>query len=146
MKKISSSAILYLAWLQSLVAMLGSLFFSEVLKFPPCTLCWYQRICMYPLVAILGVGMIQKDKRVYIYALPLSIVGMCISVYHNLLYYKIIPESIKQCSFGVSCTTKFVSWFGFITIPFLALCAFTVIIVCLVILVVKKNNKPNGYK
>jgi len=126
--------ILYLAWIQSIIATLGSLYFSEVLKFPPCILCWYQRICMYPLVFILAVGMIRKDKKVYTYALPLSLTGLSIAIYHNLLYYKLIPESIAPCLKGISCTTKYISWFGFVTIPLLSLIAFTVITVCMLFL------------
>ncbi len=125
--------ILYIAWLQSIVATLGSLYFSEVMKFPPCVLCWYQRILMYPLVFILAVGMVRKDKKVYTYVLPLSIMGLCIALYHNLLYYQILPESAAPCINGVSCTTKFIEWFGFITIPLLSLIAFTVITICMLL-------------
>jgi disulfide bond formation protein DsbB len=123
--------ILYLAWIQSIVATLGSLYFSEVMKFPPCVLCWYQRIFMYPLVFILAVGMVRKDKKIYTYVLPLSVTGLLIAIYHNLLYYQIIPESMAPCVNGVSCTTKFIEWFGFITIPFLSLVAFSVITLCM---------------
>jgi disulfide bond formation protein DsbB len=125
--------IVYLAWIQSIVATLGSLYFSEVMKFPPCVLCWYQRICMYPLVFILAVGMIRKDKKIYTYVLPLSLTGLSIAMYHNLLYYNILPESAAPCVAGVSCTTKFISWFGFVTIPLLSLIAFSVITVCMLI-------------
>jgi disulfide bond formation protein DsbB len=123
--------IIYLAWIQAIVATLGSLYFSEVMKFPPCVLCWYQRIFMYPLVFILAVGMVRKDKKIYTYVLPLSITGLLIAIYHNLLYYQIIPESMAPCVNGVSCTTKFIEWFGFITIPFLSLVAFSVITLCM---------------
>jgi disulfide bond formation protein DsbB len=126
--------ILYLAWIQSIVATLGSLYFSEVMKFPPCVLCWYQRIFMYPLVFILAVGMVRKDKKIYTYVLPLSVTGLLIAIYHNLLYYQIIPESMAPCVNGVSCTTKFIEWFGFITIPFLSLVAFSVITLCMLFL------------
>ncbi len=126
--------ILYLAWIQSIVATLGSLYFSEVMKFPPCVLCWYQRIFMYPLVFILAVGMVRKDKKIHTYVLPLSVTGLLIAIYHNLLYYQIIPESMAPCVNGVSCTTKFIEWFGFITIPFLSLVAFSVITLCMLFL------------
>ena len=117
----------YVAWGVSLVATLGSLVFSEVLHYPPCILCWYQRICMYPLVAIFTVGIITKDKWTAWYALPLASVGLLISIYHNLLYYNIIPDAAAPCREGVSCTTKFIEWFGFVTIPFLSMLAFAVI-------------------
>ncbi len=127
MKETMSKNILYIAWVQSLIAMMGSLYFSEVMKLPPCVLCWYQRILMYPLTLLIAVGILRKDKGIYQYVLPLSITGLMISIYHNLLYYKIIPESIKPCTMGVSCTAKQIEWFGFITIPLLSLTAFAII-------------------
>ncbi len=123
----------YLAWLQVLVATLGSLYFSDVMKLPPCVLCWYQRILMYPLILIIPVGIFLEDKRLKYYVLPLSITGLCISLYHNLLYYNIIPEAIIPCSTGVSCTTIQIVWFGFITIPLLSLIAFILITLALLL-------------
>lgn len=111
---------LVLAWSGSIIGMLGSLYFSEIAHYPPCVLCWYQRICMYPLVVILAVGIINRDRLVYRYALPLSLTGLGIALYHNLLYYNILPEAAAPCVTGVSCTTKFIEWFGFVTIPLLA--------------------------
>lgn len=130
----------YLAFLVAFVATAGSLFFSEIMHFPPCILCWYQRICMYPLVVLFGIGIWTKDKMVWKYALPLSSIGMVIGFYHNLLYYKILPESAAPCLLGVSCTTKFIEWFGFITIPLLSLMSF-VIITTLLILIKKTHDK-----
>lgn len=123
--------LLYLAWFQASVATAGSLFFSEVMNLPPCVLCWYQRIAMYPLVLILGISIIRKDGIAKVYGLSLAILGFAIAVYHNLLYYKIIPQSIIPCTSGVSCTSKQIEWLGFITIPFLSLVAFSVIILSL---------------
>lgn len=128
-----------LALVVATFATIGSLIFSEVLKFPPCVLCWYQRIFMYPLVIILAVGIWKKDKNLPFFALPLSIIGGIIAIYHNLLYYKIIPESVVPCTLGISCTTRFIEWFGFITIPFLSLLAFTSITI-LMLFYKKQNN------
>lgn len=122
---VSKKLILYLAFAQVLLATLGSLIFSEIFKFPPCVLCWYQRIAMYPLVVIFGVAILKKDKNFIFYTWPLIITGWLIAFYHNLLYYNILPEAAAPCIQGVSCTTKFIQWFGFITIPFLSLSAFT---------------------
>lgn len=119
--------LLQFALLQATIATVGSLFFSEVMKLPPCVLCWYQRICMYPLIVILAVGIWKKDKNVALMALPLSLIGTVIAIYHNLLYYKIIPESLAPCTQGISCTTKLIELFGFATIPLLSLCAFIAI-------------------
>ena len=128
-----------LAWLQAWIATLGSLFFSEIMHFTPCVLCWYQRIFMYPLVFILSIGILRKDKNLPYYVLPLSITGLLIALYHNLLYYGIIPEVVR-CAIGVSCKTRFFAWFGFITIPLLSFIAFTVISACMIALL--KSHKP----
>lgn len=127
------------ALLIAAISTLGSLYFSEVLKFPPCVLCWYQRVSMYPLIAILAVGIWKKDKNLPLFVLPLSLIGGGIALYHNLLYYKILPESAAPCTLGISCTTKFIEWFGFITIPFLSLSAF-IAITSLMLLYKKLNN------
>ena len=122
----------YLAWIIALVSMVGSLFFSEVMQLPPCLLCWYQRIAIYPLVLIIAVGIISHDKRMKNYALPLCLIGLVISIYHNLLYYGLIPESITPCREGVSCTSRQIEWLGFITIPLMALTAFISVALSLV--------------
>lgn len=123
--------IIFSAWLIACLATLGSLFFSEVMKFPPCVLCWYQRICMYPLVVILIAGLFPVSKVVVKFSLPLVTMGWLISVYHNLLYYKILPESAAPCIQGISCTSVHIEWFGFITIPFLSFIAFSGILILL---------------
>jgi disulfide bond formation protein DsbB len=115
-----------LIFLQSLLATLGSLYFSEILKYPPCVLCWYQRIFMYPLVFISAIS-IWKKKNLPFLILPLSLVGTAIAFYHNLLYYNIIPESVAPCTLGISCTTKQIEMFGFLTIPLMSLIAFLLI-------------------
>lgn len=125
--------LIHLAWIVALVATVGSLFFSEVMELPPCVLCWYQRIAMYPLVAVLGVGIVLRDNEVSYYGLPLSIAGLAVSIYHNLLYYGLIPESITPCTEGISCTSRQIEWLGFITIPLMALTAFTIVTLCLIL-------------
>jgi disulfide bond formation protein DsbB len=122
---------LFVVWLTSLVATLGSLFFSEVMRFPPCTLCWYQRVCMYPLVAVSTVGLLRRDRAAPLYAWPLALAGLGVAIYHNLLYYHLIPESIVPCTTGVSCTSRQVEWLGFVTIPLMSLTAFAMIAVSL---------------
>lgn len=112
----------------ALVATLGSLFFSEVLKYPPCVLCWYQRICMYPLVAVFGVALWTGEKSYPKFALPLVVIGFLIAGYHNLLYYHLIPESITPCQQGVSCTSRQVEYLGFVTIPLMSLTAFFLLV------------------
>lgn len=137
----SAWTILFVSWFIALVATLGSLFFSEVMKFPPCVLCWYQRICMYPLVFILLAGLFPVEKSIFKYSLPLTIIGWGIALYHNLLYYKILPESASPCIQGISCTTVQLQWFGFITIPFLSFFAFSLIIVLLFLALRKMKHE-----
>ncbi len=121
----------YVAWLQAAVATAGSLFFSEVMSLPPCVLCWYQRIAMYPLVAILGIAIVRRDRAITIYSLPFALGGLVIAIYHNLLYYGLISQSIIPCTSKVSCTTRQLEWLGFVTIPLLSLTAFLVVILFL---------------
>ena len=126
--------ILFLCWLLVSVSTTISLFFSSVLEYEPCVLCWYQRICLFPLILILGAGLFPFDKGVVRYALPLAAVGGVIAFYHTLLYGGIIPESIQPCSKGVSCTEKYFELFGFVSIPMLSFLAFSTIVTLLLIL------------
>jgi disulfide bond formation protein DsbB len=122
---------LYLAWVVSLVAVAGSLYFSEVAGFIPCKLCWFQRIFMYPLAWILGRACYRNDRRQIGYALPLSLAGGSISLYHYAEQKIPSLARILPCSTGVPCNGVYIDWFGFITIPLLALVAFALISVLL---------------
>lgn len=127
-----NDALPYSAWAIALVSALGSLFFSEVMGLPPCVLCWYQRIAMYPLVLIIATGILLGDRRMKIYALPFSAIGLAIAVCHNLLYYAFIPQGITPCTEGVPCNAVQIEWLGFITIPLMGLVAFSIITACLI--------------
>ena len=126
MKKIPAK-ITYLAWLVAIVSTLGSLYFSQILHLAPCILCWFQRIFMYPLVFIIPVGILIKDKKLPYYVLSLSSIGTIIAFYHILLYYGVIPEALAPCVNGVSCTTRLLDYFGFISIPLLSFMSFLAI-------------------
>jgi disulfide bond formation protein DsbB len=123
----------YLAWVFALLSVAGSLFFSEVMQLPPCVLCWYQRIAMYPLVLIIGTGILMRDVRMKLYAIPFALIGLAIAAYHNLLYYGLIPESITPCTEGVPCNAVQIELLGFITIPLMGLAAFAAIAFCLML-------------
>jgi len=127
--------LLFLCWLLVTVSATISVFFSSVLEYEPCVLCWYQRICLFPLIFIFGAGLLPTfDKSVIKYALPLTIIGGLTALYHTLLYAGIIPESIQPCSKGVSCTEKYIELFGFISIPMLSFFAFSILVALLLIL------------
>jgi disulfide bond formation protein DsbB len=104
------------------------------MEFAPCVLCWYQRICLFPLVIILAQGLFPLDRQVIRYALPLTAAGWLLAAYHNLLYAGIVPASMQPCSKGVSCTEEYIELFGFLSIPLLALLAFTVLMAILITL------------
>lgn len=120
---------LRLAWVVSLVATLGSLYYSEIMGFQPCKLCWFARILMYPLPIILGVALIRNDKKVIFYTLPLSIIGVLLETYHYLHQKTDWFDKVQTCNVGVPCKGAYINWFGFITIPFQALTAFVIITV-----------------
>ena len=127
--------LLFLGWLLVSVSATISIFFSSVLEYEPCVLCWYQRICLFPLILIFAAGLFPAfDKSVIKYALPLSIAGGLTAFYHTLLYAGIIPENIQPCSKGVSCTEKYIELFGFVSIPMLSFFAFSTIIALLFVL------------
>ncbi|TCZ74309.1 disulfide bond formation protein B [Paenibacillus albiflavus] len=116
-----------MSWIVALVAMLGSLYFSEVLLYEPCKLCWYQRILMYPLVLILTVSILRKDNTQYHYILPFSLIGFCVSSYHYLLQKTDLFKSFSSSCGIVACDSDYINWLGFITIPLLAWTAFLLI-------------------
>ncbi len=123
--------LLFGVWLMASVGTLGSLFFSEVMDFAPCPLCWYQRIFMYPLVIVLMVGLFPLDPKVVRYALPLTLGGWGVALYHTLLYEGFIPESAAPCSKGVSCSAEYIEIFGFLSIPMMSFLAFTAMLLML---------------
>lgn len=131
---------LLLAWITAIIAMAGSLFFSERMGFVPCVLCWYQRILMYPLVIFLGMAFYLNDRWIYKYILPLSLIGMLVSGYHYALQKVPSMQEFSVCQSGIPCSGQYINLLGFITIPFLALIAFTIITMMMLILM-RKSTK-----
>ena len=111
----------------SILGIFGSLYFSEVLKYAPCVLCWYQRIALYPLAVIYGVALWSDDRFHFKYSFLFIIIGILLAVYHNLLYFGVIAQAIVPCSEGgSSCTARQLELFGFLTIPLLSLFTFAI--------------------
>lgn len=122
---------LFLAWLLALLATAGALFLGEVMGKAPCVLCWYQRIAMFPLVLVLGMGLFALDARSVRYALPLACVGWGIASYHLLIFWGVVSEDLVPCGKGSSCADADVQMAGVVPIPLLSLASFTGILVAL---------------
>jgi disulfide bond formation protein DsbB len=119
--------LVFACWLIAASSTLAALFFSEVMNLPPCVLCWYQRIFIFPLVLLLPVGLFPFDPKIARYALPLAVGGWLLALFHVLLTYGLIPETVRPCTQGVPCAQNQIEWFGFVSIPLLSLVAFSVI-------------------
>ena len=116
---------LRMAFSVAAVSTVGSLWFSEVGGCPPCELCWYQRIAMYPLVVILGAAAWRGAPDPRWRVLPMSLVGMALSAYHYQL--QLFPDQGSSCDIAAPCTQQWVDEFGFVSIPFMAFCGFAVV-------------------
>lgn len=115
------------AWTLSLVASLTVVFIGEVLGQSPCTLCWFQRAFMFPLVIILGLGLWWGDPGIGRYGMVLALGGCAVALWHLGLYLEIVPEDIEPCSAsGPSCTGEGQDLFG-VPLPLLSLLAFALV-------------------
>ncbi len=117
----------WLVFLVALVSMLGSLYYSDVVGYPPCSLCWYQRIAMYPLVVIMGIAAAKRDTGIRKYVLPLMVIGAILAIYQYIIGY--IPDAeILGCSLDVSCTERYIWEFGFVDFPLMSFVGFSLMI------------------
>ena len=121
---------IWLAFAVALVATVGSLLYSEAFHYVPCRLCWFQRIAMYPLTIVLLVGAIRRETVVRFYGLPLALIGLAISVYHNFVQFFPSLEG-GSCDPAVPCSARSIEMFGFMDLPFMAGVGFIVIAVLL---------------
>ena len=134
---------LWLVFLVSSIATGGSLFFSEIAGFIPCELCWYQRICMYPLVPLLGIAAWRHDHAIRPYAAVLASIGALIAGYHVLVERFPTLES-SVCDPTNPCTIIWVRHFGYLTIPAMALSGFVLILTLLAIARPRAGDRPIG--
>ena len=134
---------LYGALTAAWVAMMGSLYFSEVSQFTPCTLCWYQRVLMYPLAGLIALGILRRDNHLPFLVLPFSLLGQGVAVYHFLLQKTTIFGAPAACGLGVTCSTVWVNWFGIVTIPLLAVLGFMVITIGMLMAIAGGESRPN---
>ena len=125
--------LVFAAWVIASGSTLGALFFGEIMKLPPCSLCWYQRIFMFPLTLVLPFGLFPFDLKIVRSVLPLVGIGGTLALFHVLLVEGIVPERIAPCRQGVPCSETVIEWFGFVTIPLLSLAAFATIATLLIV-------------
>lgn len=95
---------LYFAWVIALIGFCASIFYGEILGNPPCPLCWYQRIALFPLVILLGMAAYRGDSKILPYTLPLVFLGGLIAIFHLLHPYIPFLQKASVCKLGVSCT------------------------------------------
>jgi disulfide bond formation protein DsbB len=135
-----SKYILIIVFLVSAGAVLVSLFYSDVIGYAPCLLCWLQRIFVYPVAFISALAIWKRDRSIIDYALLLSVIGFFIGVYHNLVYY--FDISLVPCpATGPSCAAHYVSELGgYVSIPMMSMTAFLLLVVLLVSAKIRKND------
>ncbi len=123
-----AGAELWLAAGVAIIATLGSLYLSEVVHLIPCRLCWFQRIAMYPLAVILPIAAFRRDVKARLYVVVLAAAGGSISVYHRLIQAFPSLDTGSCTATGPSCSTPLIKMFGFVTIPYMAMSAFALIL------------------
>jgi disulfide bond formation protein DsbB len=136
--RLISKNILFIGFLISFTALASSLVYSEIIGYPPCMLCWYARVAFYPQVIFFAIAIFKNENKILDYALGLTIFGLIVTAYHSMI--QITGNSILPCATsGVSCVTRQVFEFGFITIPLMGFVGFLVLFLSL--LSAKKASK-----
>ena len=123
-----SKNVFLIAFAISFGSMALSLYYSGIAGFLPCSLCWYQRIFMYPIAFIAPLAWLKKDETAVRYIFMLSLIGLLIAAYHTLLQFGITPN-LPCAAEGVSCAQRFVLSLGYITIQIMSLTAFTIVLI-----------------
>ncbi len=119
---------LELAFLQALVATVGSLYLSNFLGWEPCRLCWFQRIAVYPMTVLIGTAILLEKKQVEDYIIPLAIIGIPIAAYHYIIQRFDQFHSAGCSVLSVSCSTKYTFYAGYVSVPMMALTAMVVVL------------------
>ena len=135
--------ILQLLFWAILAAVVGSLIYSNIVGYPPCDLCWIQRICMYPQLIIVFMAMRRGDKTVLDYLMPLSIIGALVALYQSFIQWGYSVGPTLACtSVGGECAKVYVKVYSYITIPFMSFTVF-VFIIALKLIYYHKNKSLN---
>ena len=135
-------SVLWLAWIVATVTTLGSLYYSLIAHFEPCELCWYQRICMYPLSVVLLIAACRRDFDIWHYAIPPVLVGTAIAVYHSQL--QAFPKQQSFCAIANPCTTRYVWELGFVSLPLMDLAA--LLFIATMLLIARANERGETHE
>jgi disulfide bond formation protein DsbB len=127
----------------SLTSTLGSLYYSEVAGFVPCSLCWYQRIFMYPLVPLVALALLRRDPEIWPYGITLSGVGLAIALYHITIQFQPALD-VGACGTGVPCTARYLAVFGFVSIPVMASGGFFLLTALFALLALESRSTRRG--
>lgn len=124
MKSFLREYALYIAWVITLVGLISSVFFGEILHHEPCRLCWYQRICLFPLAIILGIAAYKDDVRIVVYAMPLCALGGLLALYQVVGIFVPAMSSPALCGLQTECSKDLVKLWGFLSFPLVSLIGF----------------------
>jgi disulfide bond formation protein DsbB len=127
----------------ALASTVGSLYYSEVAGFVPCSLCWYQRIFMYPLVPLLALALIRRDPEIWPYGATLAVVGLAIALYHVTIQFQPALD-VGACGTGVPCTARYLAVFGFVSIPVMASGGFLLLTALFALLALEARSTRGG--
>jgi disulfide bond formation protein DsbB len=129
-----------LTFITCLLSIIGGLFYSSIAGFQPCVLCWWQRIFLYPQAVILAIAFFTDDEHIHKYSLALSSLGILVSIYN--VYLQFGGTDAINCSAGgaTSCSIRYFVEYGYITIPTMALTAFTLL---LILMLFRRNSRQS---
>ncbi len=120
--------VLELVFATTMSALVGSLLYSNVAGFPPCELCWIQRIFMYPQALLSFMAMLWKDKKMMLYLFPMTVLGGIVAFYHSLTNWGFGGSLLSCTTAGGECSRVYVFEYGYITIPFMAFTTFAYLV------------------
>lgn len=119
-------------------AALGSLYFSDIIGYEPCLLCWWQRIFIFGIAILSLTGDLRKSPLLRKQVIWFSVIGGGIAIFHNIL--DIFPTGLDVCGSGASCLARYVYEFGYITIPMMS---FTLLLAGLLITLLAERYPQN---
>src|SRR3989344_4288567 len=109
-----------------------TVYYSAILGFAPCPLCWWQRAFLYPQVLLFLIALHKRDIHIATYSIGLSLIGLGIALYQHAL--QMLPSSGLPCPASASsCAQRFVFEFGYITFPLMSATVFASLIVLMLI-------------